>query len=190
MSDLTDYQLLKRFCAGDSDAFETLVARHKRMTYNFIYRMVGNRETADDLFQEMWLKVLRAANTYRPQAKFTTWALQIARNATLDHFKRSGLRRHASLDAGTEDGEGGFAETVRSETPDPDEQLLSGERLELLKRSVEKLPQNQREALILRIYHQLPYSDISELLGTPEGTAKYWVHEAIKSLTENLQREE
>ncbi|MBP9893667.1 MAG: sigma-70 family RNA polymerase sigma factor, partial [Planctomycetes bacterium] len=99
LESLDDYELVKRFTKGSNDAFEVLVLRHKRQVYNFIYKMVGKPEPADDLFQETFMRVLKNAHTYRPRAKFTTWTLQIARNVTLDYFKRENLRQHVSLDA-------------------------------------------------------------------------------------------
>ena len=189
MAEPSDYDLIKQFCAGKSDAFEVLVARHKQLTYNFIFRMVGSSEAADDLFQETWLKVLRAAHTYRPKAKFTTWTLQIARNATYDYFKREGIRRHASLDAPAAGEDSSVGQIIPSDDPAPAEQLMKGEVTREVQKAVNTLPQNQREALILRVYHKLPYSEISNLMNTPEGTAKYWVHEAIKSLGAHFEKE-
>jgi len=188
MAELGDYELLKKFRKGDSAAFEELVNRHRQLMFNFIYRMVSSQEAADDLFQETWLKVLRNADAYEPKAKFTTWALQIARNTVLDHFKRENLRQHASLDATVGDDEATFASVVPGDGPMPDEHLQSAEVREEVQKGIARLPARQREALVLRMYHELPYEDIAKLMGTPEGTAKYWVHEAVQALSEHLEK--
>lgn len=187
MSELTDYELVKKFRAGDSAAFETLVHRHRQMCFSFIYRMVGNQAAADDLFQDTWLKVLRNAHTYVPKAKFSTWLLQIARNTTLDHFKRENLRAHVSLDAPVANDEKTLSSIVPSAGPQPEEVLLSREVTDEVQKAICRLPIKQQEALVLRIYHQMPYAEIAQLLDTPEGTAKYWVHEAVKALTAHLE---
>lgn len=188
MPGLTDYELIKLFRKGQQEAFEALVYRHKQITFNFIYRMVGNQQAADDLFQDMWLKVLRNAHTYRPRAKFTTWALQIARNTVLDYFKRENLRAHVSLDLPVGNDELSIKSIVPSKGPQPEEVLLDDEMMKEVQNALCRLPIKQQESLVLRIYHKMPYSEISELLGSPEGTVKYWVHEAVKALTAYLEK--
>lgn len=188
MPGLTDYELIKLYRNGDNAAFEALVYRHKQITFNFIYRMVGNQQAADDLFQDMWLKVLRNAHTYRPKAKFTTWALQIGRNTVLDYFKRENLRAHVSLDLPVANDELSIKSIVPSKGPQPEEVLLSDEMMKEVQGALCRLPINQQESLVLRIYHKMPYAEISGLLGSPEGTVKYWVHEAVKSLTAYLEK--
>ena len=188
MPGLTDYELIKLFRRGDNAAFEALVYRHKQITFNFIYRMVGNQQAADDLFQDVWLKVLRNAHTYRPKAKFTTWTLQIARNTVLDYFKRENLRAHVSLDLPVGNDELSIKSIVPSKGPQPEEVLLSEEMMAEVQHALCRLPVKQQESLVLRIYHKMPYSEISGLLDSPEGTVKYWVHEAVKALTAYLEK--
>ena len=186
----SDYELLQAFARKDShEAFETLVTRHRRQVYNFIFGMVGRAEPAEDLFQETFLRVLKNADTYTPRAKFTTWCLQIARNLTLDYYKRESLRQHASLDASPGgDEEGSFAALLAGRDPRSDEILLSAELVAEVRAQIQRLPAHQREALVLRIYEDMPYADIAEVLGSPEGTVKYWVHEAIACLSRQLER--
>lgn len=183
---LDDYELVKRFTKGNSDAFEVLVLRHKRQVYNFIYKMVGKPEPADDLFQETFMRVLKNAHTYRPRAKFTTWALQIARNVTLDYFKRENLRQHVSLDATLPGDEKPLRNLMPGNDPPSQDVLLSKELLEEVQAAIKRLPVHQQEALVLRVNEGLPYAEISEIVGSPEGTVKYWVHEAVVALTKYL----
>ncbi len=188
LESLDDYELVRRFTRGNEAAFETLVHRHKRQVYNFIFKMVGKPEPADDLFQETFMRVLKNAHTYRPRAKFTTWALQIARNVTLDYFKRENLRQHISLDANVPGDERPLAHVVPGQGPVAQEILLSKEMLEEVQTAIKRLPVHQQEALVLRVNEGMPYAEISEIVGSPEGTVKYWVHEAVQSLTKYLEK--
>lgn len=187
--DRTDFDLLKLYVQReDNSAFEALVQRHRRQVYNFVYKMVGKAEAAEDIFQETFLRVIKNAHTYTPRAKFTTWCLQIARNLTLDYFKRESLRQHVSIDASPAGSDRSIAGLLQGLDPQSHEILQSRELIEVVQEGVAELPENQRQALVLRMYEDLPYADIAEVLGSPEGTVKYWVHEAINSLTRFLER--
>lgn len=190
LADCSDFELLQLYERHtDNAAFETLVQRHRRQVYNFIYKMVGRAEPAEDIFQETFLRVLKNAGTYTPRAKFTTWCLQIARNLTLDHYKRENLRQHASIDASTGDGdEQTFASLLRGTDPESHEVLQSRELIDEVRIAITRLPENQREALVLRVHQDMPYAEIAEILDSPEGTVKYWVHEAIAALSKYLQK--
>jgi RNA polymerase sigma-70 factor (ECF subfamily) len=190
LADCTDFELQKLFVkSNDNAAFETLVNRHRRQVYNFVYKMVGRAEAAEDIFQETFLRVLKNAHTYTPRAKFTTWCLQIARNLSLDHFKRESLRQHASIDATTPGNEDrSMAALLQGALPESHEIAQSKQLIDVVREAVTHLPDNQREALILRMYDDMPYAEISEVLGSPEGTVKYWVHEAVNTLAKYLEK--
>lgn len=191
LEDCSDFDLLQLYERDtDNAAFEVLVQRHRRQVYNFIYKMVGKAEPAEDIFQETFLRVLKNAGTYTPRAKFTTWCLQIARNLTLDHFKRENLRQHASIDAttGGDGEEQTFASLLRGQDPESHEILQSRELIDEVRIAITHLPENQRQALILRVHQDMPYAEIAEILESPEGTVKYWVHEAIAALTRYLAK--
>lgn len=185
----TDFDLLKLYVKKKSmEAFEALVQRHRRQVYNFIYKMVGRAEAAEDIFQETFLRVIKNAHTYTPRAKFTTWCLQIARNLSLDYFKREGLRQHVSIDASPLGDDRSIAGLLQGTDPESGEILVSRELVEEVRQAVTELPDNQREALVLRMYEDLPYAEIADVLGSPEGTVKYWVHEAVNALAKHLER--
>jgi RNA polymerase sigma-70 factor, ECF subfamily len=188
--DCTDYELLKLFVKGKQEgAFEALVNRHRRQVYNFVFKMVGRAEAAEDIFQETFLRVLKNAHTYTPRAKFTTWCLQIARNLSLDYFKRESLRQHVSIDAGGPGNEErSMAALLQGAGPESHEVVISKELVDEVRQAVTRLPENQREALVLRMYEDMPYAEIAEVLGSPEGTVKYWVHEAVSTLARYLER--
>lgn len=191
LDEASDFDLLQLYVKSEhNEAFETLVRRHRRQVYNFIYKMVGRAEPAEDIFQETFLRVLKNAGSYTPRAKFTTWALQIARNLTLDHYKRENLRQHASIDAtaGGDEGEQTFAALLQGSDPQSVEILQNRELIEEVRIGITQLPENQREALVLRVHQDMPYAEIAQVLGSPEGTVKYWVHEAIAALSKYLQK--
>lgn len=187
---LSDHELLQVFVHdAREEAFEELVNRHRRIIFNFLMKMVRKVEVADDLFQETFLRVLKNADSYTPRAKFTTWALQIARNLTLDHYKREKLRQHPSIDTPIgSDGNQTIASLIESGSPESTTILMKGELEEFLREEIATLPNNQREALVLRIYEELPYAEVGEVMGHPEGTVKYWVHEAIAALGQKIDR--
>ena len=98
-NDQADEDLMVMYQQGEVRAFETLLGRHRKSVYNFILRFVGDKETAEDLLQETFMRVIKGADAYKRQAKFTTWLYTIARNLCVDQTRRRKHRRHASLDA-------------------------------------------------------------------------------------------
>lgn len=179
--------LLKRCERGDEAAYRELVERFERPLIQFIVRYVDDRALAEDLFQETFLRVLRNLRTYRPEGAFSTWLYTIARNLCLDHIKHVKKVRMTSMDApvGEEGGkvlylqdvlrDGGMAPEDRAE--------LTEEELRV-RECVSQLPGIKKEALILRVYHNLSYKEIAEITDCPVGTAKFRVHEAMQALGE------
>src|SRR5678809_1400068 len=98
-NDQADEDLMVMYQRGEVRAFEVLLSRHRKPVYNFILRFVGDRETAEDLLQEAFMRVIKGAEAYKRQAKFTTWLYTIARNLCVDQTRRRKHRKHASLDA-------------------------------------------------------------------------------------------
>ncbi len=187
--ELSDYELLCLYTKdSDNSAFETLVHRHRRQVYNFILKMTRNPQASEDIFQDTFVRVIKNAHTYRPKAKFTTWCLQIARNLTLDYFKKENIRRHPSIDASRPSDDFSLKNILENDDPTSSEALLKEEMFEYLHDGIQELPDNQREALTLRIFEDLPYAEISEILGSPEGTVKYWVHEGVAAIGRFLER--
>lgn len=179
--------LLKRCERGDEGAYRELVERFERPLIQFIVRYVDDRALAEDLFQETFLRVLKNLRTYRPEGAFSTWLYTIARNLCLDHIKHVKKVRMTSMDSpvGEEGGkvlylqdvlrDGGMAPEDRAE--------LTEEELRV-RECVSQLPGIKKEALILRVYHNLSYKEIAEITDCPVGTAKFRVHEAMQALGE------
>lgn len=168
----TDERLLvERLRQGDTAAVEEIVERYKRQVFAFIVRMIGERETAEDLFQETWLRVIRSARGFRGEAKISTWLFQIALNLCRDHIRKIGKTVIVPLEeAGPLTCEPGV---------DPFKMLEANE----VRKVVNELPVKMREVIVLRFYHDLDDREIAETVGCPVGTVKTRYHRAIKLLS-------
>jgi RNA polymerase sigma-70 factor (ECF subfamily) len=169
----TDEELMARIQAGDERALESLMQRHQSMLYGFLSRRVGS--AADDIFQETWIRVVRARETFDIERRFTAWLYQIANNLCRDRYRRLDVQRRAVESARIED------ETLR-ETPDAPP---VGER-DRMRERVLALPDRLREVLVLRYYEDLGEEEMSRVLGVPRGTIKSRLHAAVKALRERV----
>jgi RNA polymerase sigma-70 factor (ECF subfamily) len=193
MSDPTDEQLMQAYREGDPRAFELLLVRHERKVWSFLRRSVGDPTLAEDLLQEVFLRVIkaRADNAdWQGDAKFTTWVFAIARNLCIDHARRMVHRDARSLDAPTRlDEEGG--ETLHDRLPDgarDAEGLASdGQVRARVDAAVAALPPDQREVFLLREVMDMPFAEIASVVGAPEPTVKSRMRYALERLREALE---
>ena len=187
--DDSDESLMLRYRDGDVRAFEVLVTRHRRPVYNFIFRFVRDAAQAEDLLQETFLRLIKGADAYEKQAKFTTWLYTIARNLCVDASRRGKHRKAASLDApinGEEDG-AALIDLVAGGGPAVDRQAISRELAVRIRRAVEALPDEQREIFLLREVNDLQFNEIAEIVGVPENTVKSRMRYALEKLREALE---
>jgi len=189
----TNEQLMVAYSQGDSRAFEELLRRHQRSVLNFIFRYVGNRSTAEDLVQDVFMRVIRRASSYKREAKFTTWLYTIARNICIDHSRRMQHRRTASLDhpvrAEGEDRRT-LGESIPSSDAGTDRRAMGRELGAQIKSAVDNLAEDQREVFLMREYLGLPFKEISEIVGIPENTAKSRMRYALEKLRSDLSEYE
>ncbi len=185
-----DEALMQAFCKGDVSAFEALVARHQRGVYNFLLRSVGQKARAEELLQEVFLRVVRAKARYTPSAKFTTWLYSIARNLCVDESRRAKFRKHQSLDASRRgsDGEQGSAmiASIPSKDVPTDEAAEAPTIRKRLSEAVSKLPIEQREVFLLRQVSGLSFREIAETVDIPENTVKSRMRYALEKLRSEL----
>lgn len=185
-----DETLMEAFRDGDAKAFEQLVSRHQRGIYNFLLRSVRDRARAEELLQEVFLRVIRSKQRYERTAKFTTWLYAIARNLCVDESRRARFRDHASLDAGRpgKDGEGGrsMLATLAADDVPTDEAAEAGTLRERLAAAVDHLPEEQREVFLLRQLAGLSFREIGETVGIPENTVKSRMRYALEKLRGEL----
>ena len=162
----TDAQLMLNVKAGDEAAFALLLAKYRSPVVKFIYRMIQNSAVAEELAQEVFLRVYRARAGYEPSAKFTTWlfriATHIALNALRDSRRERGLE---SLDAGGPDD---APIEVREHRPNIEVYMVESSLLREIRRAVHTLPPKQRAAVLMHKYHELDYQQIAESLGCSE----------------------
>jgi RNA polymerase sigma-70 factor, ECF subfamily len=185
----TNEQLMVAYGQGDSGAFEELLRRHQRPVLNFIFRYVGNRSTAEDLVQDVFMRIIRRASSYKREAKFTTWLYTIARNICIDHSRRMQHRRTASLDhptrAGGEDRRT-LGESIPSADAATDRRAMGRQLGEQIKVAVDNLAEDQREVFLMREYLGLPFKEIAEIVDIPENTAKSRMRYALEKLRSDL----
>jgi len=182
-----DVRLMLRFKDGDTGAFEHLFSRHTRAVINFAYRFVRNRELAEELAQEIFLKVYEGATGYRPQAKFTTWLYRIATNVCLNEIRKPQFRAAThSLDTGWAwDGEAVSIDIgIKGGTDMRLEQQAISRALRL---ALDQIPEKQRVAFILNKYQELSYAEAAEIMKISEKAVKSLIHRAKEALAEKLK---
>lgn len=169
-------------------AFEALFDRHGPKIYRFILNKVKNPATAEELLQEVFLRVLRKHDGFRGEAKVTTWLFTIARNLSIDSLRRSSHRNHASLDQSrSEDSNEPWVERVASVGATPEEQLRDGQFKETLEAALQELPPEQAEVFVLREIHHHSFDEIASITNTPANTVKSRLRYALKALRGALQ---
>ena len=189
MRDDSDESLMLRYRDGDVRAFELLVTRHRKALFNFILRFVRDTAAAEDVTQETFLRLVKGADAYERQAKFTTWLYTIARNLCVDASRRGKHRKAASLDApiGDEDGSATLLDLVADGGAAVDRQAQSRELAVRLRQAIEALPDEQREIFLLREVADLQFNEIANVVGCPENTVKSRMRYALEKLREALE---
>jgi RNA polymerase sigma-70 factor (ECF subfamily) len=172
---------MARFQVGDARAFEVLVRRHRTPVFSFLVRLVGERTRAEDLLQETFLRVVRAAPGWEERARFSTWLYGIARNLAIDESRRAAFRRAEPLDRPAP-GEDPPIARVASDDPPPDRAAESALLRPRLEAALASLPAEQREVFLLREQAGLPFREIAEVTGTPENTVKSRMRYALEGL--------
>jgi RNA polymerase sigma-70 factor, ECF subfamily len=185
----TDEVLMLRYQAGDRRAFATLVRRHKTPIYNFVLRLVRVPATAEELVQDVFVRIVNSAADFKHEAKFTTWAYTIARNLCIDQMRKAALRRHPSLDQPTGDGDGptlGDRTENRHPSSSAERSVIGFEMGRRITSAVEDLPPDQREVFLLRQIGNVAFKDIAVITGVPEPTVKSRMRYALERLQEAL----
>jgi RNA polymerase sigma-70 factor (ECF subfamily) len=185
--------LLRRCLAGDAAAWEDIVLRYQRRIYNICYRFAGSAEDADDLTQEVFIKMYKTLNSYDVErGAFMTWVTTITRNLLVDHFRKGKHDRQTdSLDASPGHEEEGrtLGEQIEDRSRiSPDEQVRSREAGEAVHEALQKLSPELREAVILRDLQDMDYKEIAQVLKVPEGTVKSRINRGRVELGRLLSR--
>ena len=186
----SDVQLMLDVKAGDEASFELLLHRYRTPLVNFLYRMVRSREQAEDLAQEVFVRVYRAREEYVPSAKFTTWLFRIATNLALnslrDHrHQKQEVSMDAPLTVDAEDGDERPFE-VADKHPTIEQELVEEDRKKMIRHAIEKLPEKQRAAVLLHKYQELDYGEIAKILSCSESALKSLLFRAYETLRVEL----
>lgn len=184
LRDAADEVLMVQYQNGDARAFEVLLGRHQKPVFNFILRYVRRRDIAEDLLQETFLRVIKGAEHYKQQAKFTTWLYTIARNLCVDQSRRAKHRKHPSLDQPMSKGED--AGTLMDVLPGPsnpsDRATINKQMMATIEEAIAGLSEDQREVFIMREFLDMPFKDIADVVGVPENTVKSRMRYALEKL--------
>ena len=185
----TDVQLMLDVQAGDEESFELLLRKYRTPVVNFLYRMVRDSAAAEDLAQEVFLRVYRARERYAPSAKFTTWMFRIATNLALNALRDNQYRKaEISLDQPVETNEGEQPPLdVPDRQPTAEQQLIARTRTEMIRQAVCVLPEKQRAAVLLHKYQELDYGEIAKILGCSESALKSLLFRAYETLRVQLE---
>lgn len=174
--------------AGDEASFELLLHRYRTPLVNFLFRMVRNREQAEDLAQEVFLRVYRAREDYVPSAKFTTWLFRIATNLALNSVRDTRYQKlETSIDAPVVDEEGDERLLdIPEKNPNIEQHLVEEARRKMIRHAIDKLPEKQRAAVLLHKYQELDYTEIAKILSCSESALKSLLFRAYEALRVEL----
>lgn len=180
-----DAELMLRVREGDETSFALLLEKHRNTVIHFLYRMVQNRAVAEELAQEVFMRVYRSRASYEPTAKFTTWLFRITTHLALNHVRdRRRDKLHDSIDEPQEDG-------IKRELPTRDanieQRMLREARLEEVRKAIEALPDKQRSAVLMHKYQEMDYAQIAAVLECSESAVKSLLFRAYETLRSKLK---
>jgi RNA polymerase sigma-70 factor, ECF subfamily len=185
---LTDADVMVRVKAGDDAAYEYLVEKYRRAMVSFMYRMAHNSAAAEDLAQEVFLRVYRSRGSYEPSAKFTTWLYRIATNLAVNYARDTRHQRPEQMVSIDESNDAtGLKVDVADDSPSAEEEILKRERLAAIRQKVQALPERQRMAVVMHKYQQMDYRQIGEVLKLSESATKSLLFRAYETLRQQLR---
>ena len=185
----SDQEIVARAREGHEDAYRELIRRYQRPVFSLVYRMVRDRELAEDLTQETFVKVLNAIDSYRPEFKFSSWIFKIANNAAIDHLRRrelDTLSLEGAPDATTPDRVEATALQISDHAESQLEEMEARELGSAIEKAIEALRPEYRSCILLRHVEGRSYEEIAEILELPLGTVKTYIHRARAQLKQAL----
>ena len=184
----SDAAIMLRVAEGDEAGFNYLATKYHRPMIHFLYRMVGNQAVAEELAQEVFLRVYRARSSYRAEARFTTWLYRIATNLAVNHARDTRHERSAqTVYLDQPDEETGTTPDVADDEPTAEQQLLRDERMAAIRRHVMALPERQRMAVLMHKYQGMDYRQIGDVLKLSESATKSLLFRAYQTLRDKLK---
>jgi len=185
---VNDAEVMLRVKAGDDSAFEYLVQKYRRPMVSFMYRMAHNATAAEDLAQEVFLRVYRSRTSYEPSAKFSTWLYRIATNLAVNYARDTRHERpEAMVSIDEPDKETGLTVDVPDNSLSVEEGIMRRERMAAIRQRVQALPERQRIAVVMHKYQQMDYRQIAEVLKLSESATKSLLFRAYETLRVQLK---
>ncbi|MHB1673927.1 MAG: RNA polymerase sigma factor [Acidobacteriaceae bacterium] len=188
LAQMTDAEIMQRAGAGDEACLEFLIAKYRRPIISFMYRMVHNQAVAEELAQEVFLRVYRARATYRAEARFSTWLYRIAANMAINHARDTKYERaSASIFLDQADEDTGSKPDVADLRPLAEQDMLQDERMRRIREHVMALPERQRMAVVMHKYQDMDYKQIGAVLKLSESATKSLLFRAYQTLRKKLK---
>jgi len=186
---LSDAEVMLRVASGDDPAFDYLVEKYRRPMISFMYRMTHNQSVAEELAQEVFLRVYRSRQSYEASAKFTTWLYRIATNLAVNHARDTKHERpENTVNIDEPDAETGMTVDVADTGLNAEQNILRSERLAAIRQQVEALPERQRMAVLMHKYQNMDYKQIAAVLKLSESATKSLLFRAYETLRETLKQ--
>ena len=176
-------EIIERCLSGDQAAWETIVRMYRRKVFNIAYKFVGRHDQAEDLTQDVFLKLYKSLDTFDRRANFQTWLISVSRNLCIDHY-RSVRKERETIDRGVDPGQ----LTPASSDAGPLAALEQRDRVVLVREAIQGLPDTLRTAVLLRDIRELTYQEIAEQLALPEGTVKSRINRGRTELARQIRR--
>lgn len=182
---IPDAVLVKNYISGDENALATLVTRHQSKIYGFIYSKVTDRDIADDIFQDTFIKVIKTlkSNSYNEEGKFLPWVMRISHNLIVDHF-----RRNKKMPMLRETEEFSIFSIITDNSPNVENRIITEQVENDLQRLIEELPDDQKEVLQMRIYQDLSFKEIADMTGVSINTALGRMRYALMNLRKVIEK--
>ncbi|MCU0240807.1 MAG: RNA polymerase sigma factor [Vicinamibacteria bacterium] len=178
----SDQELIERCLRGDALAWELIVERYRRRVFHITYKFTGRYEEAEDLAQEIFLRLCRCLDKFRREADFGAWLSSVARNHCIDHYRSKRREREVLIDGADS------LDLTAASSGDPERELVVDDRRALLQRALARLPVKLREAVILRDLREFSYQEIAAQMKLPEGTVKSRINRGREELAQILRR--
>ncbi|HHS13777.1 MAG TPA: sigma-70 family RNA polymerase sigma factor [bacterium] len=179
----SDARLVRAYLAGDPKAFRKLYQRYERPLFAFLLRLVRERESAEDLFQQTWMKVISGLKNYEERGTFSSWLFGIAYHGCVDHARKASRNVKDDLKSGQ------GLDCLPGDASGPEEQMIQREKLQWLYRAIDQLPSEQREVLLMRLNGEIPFREIAEIMQCPLNTVLGRMHYAVQSLKRMIPHE-
>ena len=182
---IPDALLVKNYVAGDETALATLINRHQSKIYGFIFSKISDRDLTDDIFQDTFIKVIKTlkSNSYNEEGKFLPWVMRIAHNLIIDHF-----RKNKKMPMFRETEEFSIFSIMTDQSLTVENRMISDQVEKDLKKLIEELPQDQKEVLVMRIYQDMSFKEISDVTGVSINTALGRMRYALMNLRKVIDK--